>query len=673
MKNHRHTATAFILLLLTTLSTRSAALVDESHYYLVGRGIADITGPALGIPMWGFGYAGQVTEGIHIRLKARTFIISELKGNKRLVFVIADIGSIEHNITLEVIDRLRSLYGDVYSLENVILSATHTHSGPGGYWHTRTDLELAGEFYREHFDSIVAGIVGSIATAHGDLQPGTILINRGSVEGAGINRSLIAYEQNPEEERKIYSNSINKEMTLLKFANESGDIGMINWYAVHPTSMTYYNRLISGDNKGYASLEFERTQNNKGHANKLFVGAFAQADAGDVTPNLNLDNTGPGADDFESARIIGDRQRFVARVLFDDATEKVEGKIDYRQIYIDLSNFQVSDKFTGSDSRYTCPSAYGYSFAGGSTEDGGGHFLFKEGMTDQNFFLDFLVRILTGAPGFTPKVKACQTPKPILWETGTGTPPLQSQIRSVSVVRIGQLVIVAVPAEVTTMAGRRMRNAVMAQLSDWARYIVIAGYSNGYAGYVTTPEEYRLQQYEGGHTLHGQWTLPAYRQVIAQLATALENGTEVKQNTIYDDWRGKSISTPLQDGKPDRLPEGVWFGDAIPMNKIRYTRGQIVTARFWSSNPTANYKFDGNFINVEQRHNNLWITVANDHDWSTKIRWQRDLKSYVAEITWKIPLDIEPGEFRIKHSGRYTRTDGAQQNFEGFSGNLQVE
>ena len=87
-----------------------------------------------------------------------------------------------------------------------------------------------------------------------------------------------------------------------------------------------------------------------------------------------------------------------------------------------------------------------------------------------------------------------------------------------TVARLGQLVIVALPTEVTTMAGRRIRDSARAALGDWARYVVLAGYANGYAGYVTTPEEYMLQQYEGGHTLHGRWTLPAYQQVVSNLS-----------------------------------------------------------------------------------------------------------------------------------------------------------
>lgn len=36
---------------------------------------------------------------------------------------------------------------------------------------------------------------------------------------------------------------------------------MLNWFAVHPTSMNNTNPLISGDNKGYASQLFEQKMN----------------------------------------------------------------------------------------------------------------------------------------------------------------------------------------------------------------------------------------------------------------------------------------------------------------------------------------------------------------------------------------------------------------------------
>ena len=163
-------------------------------------------------------------------------------------------------------------------------------------------------------------------------------------------------------------------------------------------------------------------------------------------------------------------------------------------------------------------------------------------MTDQSLWRDWLIRVVTGVPPWTEAVKDCQTPKPILFETGSGSPPLQSQIHSVTVARIGQLVILALPVEATTMAGRRLRDSVMRELGDWAQYIVLAGYANGYGGYVTTPQEYMLQQYEAAHTLHGRWSLPAYQQIASQLAVALQTGKAVSSDTPYDDWRGKSVA-----------------------------------------------------------------------------------------------------------------------------------
>ena len=47
-------------------------------------------------------------------------------------------------------------------------------------------------------------------------------------------------------------------------------LGVINWFAVHPTSMNNTNHLISGDNKGLASQLLERYV-NKNNRNVSFI------------------------------------------------------------------------------------------------------------------------------------------------------------------------------------------------------------------------------------------------------------------------------------------------------------------------------------------------------------------------------------------------------------------
>jgi neutral ceramidase len=660
-----------VLVLCFSLLLYSASVhAQNAQSYLIGRGIADVTGPAVGVMLWGFGHPDQVGEGIHIRQRSRAFIMVQADDlNSRLVLVSADLGSIDHHIHLAVVERLQKRFGARYNLDNVIITATHTHSGPGGYWQSRSTTGLDGGLYPEHFEAIVAGITTSIVKADEDLQLGTVFINSGAVINAGANRSVIAYLQNPPQERARYEEDTNTEMILLKFVDDSGEIGVFNWYALHPTAMNFYNHLISGDHKGYASLQMERQHGTTYDSADDFVAAFANSDPGDVSPNTNLDNTGPGDTDVETTRIMGDRQLEVAQKLFTQATETLEGPIDSRRIYVDLSNYPVQHDFTGKGLQHTCPSAYGYSFAGGSTEDGGGHFLFKEGMTDQSLWRDGLIRLVTGAPKWTEAVKTCQVPKPILFETGTGNPPLQSQIHSVTVARIGQLVILALPVEVTTMAGRRLRDTVMQELGDWAQYIVLAGYANGYAGYVTTPQEYMLQQYEAAHTLHGRWSLAAYQQVASQLASALQSGTAVTSDIHYDDWREKSVGLPLPLGTATPPPQGASYGDTLPLAKTHYQGGETVLTEFWSTNPTAHYPTGNNFLLIEQKTAKGWQAIADDSDWSTRIRWRIEGGAYVAQISWEIPADTPTGEYRLTHSGY----DGADGNFSGVSELIYID
>ena len=663
------------LLLIASASARLEVdtFVEETalsaNHYLVGRGVADVTGPVVGMPLWGFGRPDQIGEGLHIRLFSRAFVIGELNDPaQRLVFASVDLGSIDHHVVLAVVEILHARYGNLYGLHNVIISATHTHAGPTGYWHSRTDTGLDGGFYPEHYAAIVEGIADSIIRAHDDLEPGNVFVNTGRVENGGANRSAVAYLANPADERARYTDDTNKTMTLLKFTDETGDIGLINWYALHPTAMNYYNRLVSGDHKGYASLAVEQAHATPLPAENGFVAAFAQSDPGDVTPNINLDNTGPGETDVETTKMMGERQVASAYALFESAKEQLSGPIDSRQVYVSLANYAVDDRFTGSGVQHTCPSAYGYSFAGGSTEDGGGHFLFEEGMTEQSVWRDWLIRLVTGAPAWTEEVRLCQAPKAILFETGSQNPPLQSQVHSVTVARIGQFVILAMPGEVTTMAGRRLRDTVMSELDGSAKHIVLAGYANEFAGYITTPEEYDLQQYEAAHNLHGRWSLPAYQQVVSQLAAALRADQEIASQQTYDDWRGRSteLALPYQKDSADHGDRKA--GDVVSPVRDNYTPADTVTAEFLSADPSKHYATGNNFFEVRRKETAGWQTVATDADWSTRVSWRFQGNRAIAMLEWRIPEDIAAGTYQMRHLG----VDKNDHNFVGTTNAFSV-
>lgn len=46
-------------------------------------------------------------------------------------------------------------------------------------------------------------------------------------------------------------------------------LGVINWFAVHPTSMNNTNHLVSSDNVGYASIIFEKAMNQDSLVGKV--------------------------------------------------------------------------------------------------------------------------------------------------------------------------------------------------------------------------------------------------------------------------------------------------------------------------------------------------------------------------------------------------------------------
>ncbi len=641
MKNTNPFRALYLLVLLQAILILPG-LAQDDFQYRVGVGKTDITGPAGDIPMFGFAKEGQNTAGIHFRLFVRAFVIAEADSDNRVAIAVVDIGSAPHEIQREVVDRLGKRFGDSYTLANTLVSATHTHSGPGGYWHYGVGSPLGSPFNKAHFDYIVDGIVDAIAQAHEGLKPGRVVVGHADVENAGAQRSAPAYLANPESERAKYNYDTDKQMTLLRFDTADGPIGVLNWFAVHPTAMTYNNRLISGDHKGHASALMEEKPG--------FVAAFANSNCGDVTANLNLDNTGPGKDEFDTTRIIAERQFEVAEQLFESADKSLQGKIASVQTYVDFSDVTVDGKYTGSGAQHTCGSAYGYTFAAGSTEDGGGHPLFHEGMLERVPAIDNLLKTMMPPP--SDEFRACHLPKIILFATGDQDPPLYQQILPLSIVRIGKLAIVGFPGEITTMAGRRLRNTVAEELGDSVDEVVIAAYTNDYAGYTTTNEEYNTQQYEGGHTLYGPWTLAAHQQEFAKLAHALADGDTPEVEVTPVDLRGAIADAPLGTMN-DAIPDGAKLGATIEDVKKNYSVGDHVEVSFWTGHPQHAFMKVGDFATVQRREGGDWVTAATDNSWSTRFYWVAgktpDDPSF-ARITWDMPPDTKPGEYRIVHT-----------------------
>ncbi|ONI86811.1 alkaline ceramidase [Saccharothrix sp. ALI-22-I] len=616
--------------------------------YLVGRGISDVTGPAAENGMMGYSAFDQKTTGVHQRQRSRAFVVVDQATGKRVVYVNADLAMIFRAVQEAVLAKLQARYGSLYTRENVLLSATHTHAGPGGYSHNLAyNLSILG-MQPQTLNAITDGITESVVQAHEDLKPGELSLGRGELTDASVNRSRVAFERNPAADKAYFPRAIDPAMTVLRFRQNGADVGAISWFATHNTSMTNKNTLISPDNKGYAAYQWEHDDRGVRYLEDRagFVAAFPNTNAGDMSPNLNLrPGSGPTEDEVENTRIIGERQNRKAQQVFAGPQTPVTGGVDYRMRFVDMSAVAVDGRYT-TDGRpgTTCPGVVGASTMAGSVEDGPAIPGFSEGMTSpwKALFEPLDVEV----PQW---LRDCQYPKASLVPTGLvqATPnvvPLQ-------IVRIGPLHLVAVPGEVTIVAGLRLRRAVAAEVGVPVENVLVQGYANDYSQYVTTPEEYDLQQYEGGSTLFGRNTLPAYQQEFTKLAASLRAGTPLAPGPTPAKPPFTDIN--LQTGVVfDDKPSGRSFGDVLTEPAATYARGQTATAVFVTGHPKNNLRRNGTFLEVQRLVDGQWTRHADDGDWSTRYRWQREgVANSNATITWTIPAGTPAGTYRIVHHG----------------------
>jgi len=668
---------------------------EPGNNYRIGRAASDITLPVWGIQMLGYVHPDQIGKGLRQRQYARTFVVADLDDRARWAYVTCDVAFTTHTLKLAVLERLQEKLPGRYTHANLILAGTHTHGAPGGYHHHLATSVLGGDFFAQAFDALVDGVAESIVTADADLKPGRIFLAQGDVTEANANRSLVAYRNNPDEERAKFPQDVDKTMTLLKFVRDDGAVGLLNWFAVHPTSVNFHYCLTTSDNKGYAAYTLEKAHGAKYTGRPEFVAAFANTNCGDCTPNLNLDATGPGKSDLESCTIIGGRQAEAAQRLFDKADETLTGPIQVLHTFVDFSRLAVEPEFTGNESHSTCPSAWGYAFAAGSEAEGGGLSLFREGMTKNEPAVDAVVRLALPQVKTTPEFLECQKPKAVLIASGLANPPMHEQVLPIAIARLGQLVFVVGPAEFTTMSGRRFRSAVARELNIDPRYVVVAGYANDFAGYVTTWHEYQLQQYEGGHTLFGPWTEAAYRQEFVRLARALKSGTPVETKAQPTDMRPRVERPTMLDGPDENQPADAQFGDVAEPPRDAYAKGETATATFWTGSPVNDYDRHDRFLSVERlaQAPDTWVAVREDHDWDTTAEWQhgkakrKSSRSGSAQmnllnlappryttspepfrviISWEIGPETEPGTYRLVHYGRH-KQGGDVKRFTAYS------
>ena len=516
-----------------------------------------------GIGMFGWGVPTNFVEASATAVHARAFFLES--SGQTAAIVSCELLCISQAISEAVLERLRTEHAELgLNHGNLMLLATHTHSAPGGYSaYPFYALEAPG-FSPQILEDITSTIVDALREAWQSREAGEIRFDQGEFaaeDRVAYNRSPLSWNRNPEtpditwETRHL---GIDRRMKLLRFDSLSrGCIGTINFFGVHGTSVHSDNRKVHFDNKGYAATLLEEANGSN------FVGAFAQATTGDVTPNFQQHPGKPWTrgmypDDDASARYTGELQQAKAHEILQSAAAQpaLADQVISAHRYRDFSAIDVDPAFTdGVPGRRTAPGKLGMAMFFGTDEG--------PGMPRNLLFLQSIAQKVRPFWRLVPRSKRARlkqkahdethaekvtvmelahhrflgirslrklpigkNPNPILRiirkmdPHGLAEPkPWTPQILPAQLLIIGSVAIAAIPHEMTTTSGQRVEEMLQKELRPLGvETVIVAGYANAYAGYVTTPEEYAVQDYEGASTHFGKWTLPGWMTVFAELA-----------------------------------------------------------------------------------------------------------------------------------------------------------
>lgn len=506
-------------LFVCTSKSLSAATDCDLSTYNLGVGKSEITGPLIPVGMMGYAEFSQKVSGIHMPLYSRSLFVQDRCGGLPIIMVVNDMAMVFGSLKSLVLKGVNERLPGVFDNRRLLLSATHTHAGIGGFSdRILYNITTSGQ-HPETLNAIVEGTIESIVQAYQSQEPGTLELLKGeSTEDLQFNRSLNAYEKNPEWERAMYKTPFDPNMVVLvakDLNNES--IGSFNWFGVHPVSLSIQNTLVSGDNKGFAAYVVEQSMTRRNHHRKRpHIAGFVQSKAGDISPySLDLDFLNSAPRDRGWARNLahGQSQSNLALQIIEQIGEKMVGPVAGLETTQNLAH----ETFSYNNHTFrTCGGVLGVSFAAG-TENARPFPIFKEGT---------IYGINWPQITLMPKEQQCHGNKVMLLPTGFAKPnSWTANAASFQLIRLGNLLIAALPFEVTTMAGRRIERMLQQATEPFGIHqVVLSSLANEYLHYVTTSEEYSSQQYEGGSNLFGPHSLDAYLSIYSTLATRLVIG-----------------------------------------------------------------------------------------------------------------------------------------------------
>lgn len=522
---------------------------------LAGAARVEIT-PVPGVSTFGHGPDARVTEGIWTRLYCRAFVLETANSAGPIAVVPCDLPAISALLQR----RVAAQVADILPASRLMLTATHTHAGPAHYFEAKAYSGIISTQLPGHDERMVEflsqRIAGAVRIAHAKRVWAQARWVHGSMWGLTRNRSLQAFYKNrpqltprtpPPAELPEDRKAIDPALDILELeslearpAGQHRPLGWLAFYAMHPTVLGSDNRLLGADVAGVVSRELERELRTASveshHAHHDPLVAIVNTNEGDMSPTWKVG---------DAAEAVSIGQQIASRIwqTHQGSSAGVRRAItlDSRYLEVDLPDRKLLD---GRGSVCTKPELSLSAAHGASDHPTYVPDVFPGRHTD-------------------PSRKDCQGPKrrgmPLAGEVPSRIP--------LGLLRIDDTWLSFVPFEMTSTAGNRVNDAVRAIAGRVLEKPValVAGLSNGYGEYVTTWEEYQVQEYEGQSTLFGPWSAAFLAEQLGLLTRAMQ-GEDVSPYLPASPRIGEATPYPYSLGsKRDRLATG---DGELPLSSI---------------------------------------------------------------------------------------------------------
>lgn len=292
------------------LFSAEAPAADPSAFS-AGAAIVDITPDvsARRVPMAGYSARlGRASRGVHDPIHCRAVAVGDAAN--RAAIVSCDLVTVSAALRRKVIAKL---YGTPYGDANLLLCATHSHSGPGGYDQNPVFQAALFGRYNDGFTELLATkIAQAVLEAEASREPASMRVAEAELPGVVKNRRY-AQDYN-EVTRRVKdqgpsSGLIDPTLTVIRFDRADGSpMAALFHFAAHATILGPDNMLISAEWPGVAASRVEAA----------FPGAaalFLNGAEGDQTP-LALND---GADSWTWMERIGTQVADAAIAALDAA------------------------------------------------------------------------------------------------------------------------------------------------------------------------------------------------------------------------------------------------------------------------------------------------------------------------------------------------------------------